>query len=132
MDYLLRTKLSKNLKWILHMIHISSSDPCILKKDSYSVDPMVIRDAAKATALREIDSQKKQFSSLTIMADWKSEEWTYRTLGKKASARPSLHQPIGQDHKYEMRQLNLFRQMVKLGKWIVVCWPLCVSNTLFP
>jgi len=95
MDYLLRTKLSKNLKWMLHMIHVSSSDPCILKKDSCSVDPMVIRDAANATALREIDSQKKQFSSLAIMADWESKEWTYRTLGKKAFTRPSLYQPIG-------------------------------------
>lgn len=74
------------------MIHISSSDPCILKRDSHSVDPMVIRDAANATALREIDSQKRQFSSLAIMADWKSEEWTYRTLGKPSQkCQRSLH-----------------------------------------
>ena len=53
---------------------------------------MVIRDAANATALREIDSQKRQFSSLAIMADWKSEEWTYRTLGKPSQkCQRSLH-----------------------------------------
>jgi len=91
----IENKALQKLEVNAHMIHISSFDPCILKKDSYSVDPIVIRDTANATALREIDSQKKEFSSLAIMADWKSEGWTYRTLGKKAFTRPSLHQPIG-------------------------------------
>ena len=50
------------------------------------LDPLVtpaseIRRAAKATALREIDSQREQFRPLAIMADWDSKERTYRTFG---------------------------------------------------
>jgi isoleucyl-tRNA synthetase len=56
-------------------------DSALLKKDSRSVDPTVIREAANATALREIEAQKRQFLSLSVMADWSSGEWTYRTLG---------------------------------------------------
>lgn len=40
-----------------------------------------IRRAAKATALREINSQREQFRLLGIMADWDSKERTYRTFG---------------------------------------------------
>ena len=40
-----------------------------------------IRRAAKATAIREINSQREQFRPLAIMADWDSRERTYRTLG---------------------------------------------------
>jgi hypothetical protein len=40
-----------------------------------------IRRAAKATALREINSQREQFRPLGIMADWDSNERTYRTFG---------------------------------------------------
>ncbi|KAF5350978.1 hypothetical protein D9756_008391 [Leucocoprinus leucothites] len=69
-----------------------------LKKDARSADPTVIREAANATALREINSQKSQFLSLSVMADWDSDGWTYRTL----------------DHEYEMRQLSVFQMMVKL------------------
>lgn len=42
---------------------------------------VVIRKAAEETALREIDSQKEQFRSLAIMANWDSKDQTYRTLG---------------------------------------------------
>ena len=50
------------------------------------LDPLVnpaseIRRAAKATALREINSQREQFRLLGIMADWDSKESTYRTFG---------------------------------------------------
>lgn len=50
------------------------------KKDSMMLPANKIRDAAKATAIREIASQKAQFRKFGIMADW-SPESTYRTLG---------------------------------------------------
>ena len=50
------------------------------------LDPLItpaseIRRAARATALREINSQREQFRQLGIMADWDSKEKTYRTFG---------------------------------------------------
>ncbi|KAG2003298.1 isoleucyl-tRNA synthetase [Coprinopsis cinerea AmutBmut pab1-1] len=64
-----------------------------------SYPPEKIREAARATALREVDSQKDQFRPLGVMADWNSAQNTYRTL----------------DHDYEIRQLRIFQQMVAKG-----------------
>lgn len=61
------------------------------KKDSCSVDPATIRQAANATALREIASQKKQFWSFGVMADWDSNEATYRTLGELSHNTSQIH-----------------------------------------
>ncbi|KAF9447135.1 isoleucyl-tRNA synthetase [Macrolepiota fuliginosa MF-IS2] len=85
--------------WDCHGLPIENKALQELGKDSRSVDPAMIRQAANATALREIASQKKQFWSLGVMADWDSKEATYRTL----------------DHKYEMRQLRIFQKMVERG-----------------
>ena len=58
------------------------NNQCLLFQRSFSaLSPGEIRNAARDTALREISSQKSQFQSLGIMADWSSEERTYRTLG---------------------------------------------------
>ncbi|KXN89152.1 Isoleucine--tRNA ligase [Leucoagaricus sp. SymC.cos] len=85
--------------WDCHGLPIENKALQELGKDSRSVGPTLVRKVANATALREVDSQKKQFLSLSVMADWHSDEWTYRTL----------------DHKYEMYQLGLFQKMVELG-----------------
>jgi isoleucyl-tRNA synthetase len=53
----------------------------IIQLSPHDTPVVVIRKSAEATALREIDSQKEQFRSLAIMADWDSKEHTYRTLG---------------------------------------------------
>jgi isoleucyl-tRNA synthetase len=73
---------------------LKDSAVCLLSFSSLSIhslifeqlDPLVtpaseIRRAARATALREIDSQREQFRQLGIMADWDSKERTYRTIG---------------------------------------------------
>ena len=49
--------------------------------DSLVTPASEIRRAAKETALREINSQREQFRSLGIMANWDSKERTYRTFG---------------------------------------------------
>jgi isoleucyl-tRNA synthetase len=54
----------------------------LAKQDSVTAPPNVIRAAAKATATREIESQKAQFRHFGIMADWSAES-TYRTLGTR-------------------------------------------------
>lgn len=79
-DFLLRTKPYRSWVYvvtylnIVHMIHVRQ------KQDSLTVTPSTIREAAEATAKREIESQKAQFRHFGIMADW-SPEFTYRTLG---------------------------------------------------
>ncbi|XP_006463993.1 hypothetical protein AGABI2DRAFT_187407 [Agaricus bisporus var. bisporus H97] len=85
--------------WDCHGLPIENKALQELGKDSRSVDPTTIREAANTTALREISSQKSQFWSFGVMADWGSSEATYRTL----------------DHNYEMRQLRIFRKMVEKG-----------------
>ncbi|TIA88828.1 hypothetical protein E3P99_02380 [Wallemia hederae] len=59
--------------------------------------PTQVRHAARATALSSIETQKKEFAALAILADMGSDKSTYRTL----------------DHSYEMRQLRLFTQLVR-------------------
>lgn len=79
------------------------SPPCsflkFAKKDSSIVSPSIIREAAHAVAIREIASQKEQFRNFGIMANWGSNESTYRTL----------------DHSYEIRQLRIFEKIVNKG-----------------
>lgn len=70
-----------------------------IKRSPLDTPASVIRKAAKDTALREIDSQRMQFRPLAVMADWDSQERTYRTL----------------DRHYEIRQLRIFQKMVEKG-----------------
>lgn len=63
-------------------LNYSVSLPEPLKKDSRSADAATIRQAANATALREVVSQMEQFWFLGVMADWNSKKATYRTLGE--------------------------------------------------
>ena len=58
-----------------------------LQLSPHDTPPVVIREAARTTALKEMDSQKEQFRALGIMADWDSKVNTYRTLG---ALNPSL------------------------------------------
>ncbi|KAH8830160.1 tRNA synthetases class I-domain-containing protein [Flagelloscypha sp. PMI_526] len=61
-------------------------------EDSRNTSPEVIRTSAEKTG-------KSQFKQFGIMANWDSQESTYRTI----------------DHDYEMRQLHVFKQMVEQG-----------------
>ncbi|KAJ8083181.1 isoleucine-tRNA ligase [Marasmius tenuissimus] len=85
--------------WDCHGLPIENKALKELGKDSVAVSPNVIRSAANNTATREIASQKAQFQEFGIMADWGSDSSTYRTL----------------DHRYEMRQLQIFKKMVEKG-----------------
>ncbi|KAE9386150.1 isoleucyl-tRNA synthetase [Gymnopus androsaceus JB14] len=85
--------------WDCHGLPIENKALQELKQDSANVPSSIIRATAHAVATREIASQKEQFRQFGIMADWDSNESTYRTL----------------DHSYEMRQLRIFEQMVNNG-----------------
>ena len=88
-----------------------------LQLSPHDTPPVVIREAAKSTALSQIDSQKEQFRSLGIMADWDSKENTYRTLGARILPLLKcrcLHTYFSDRH-YEMRQLRIFQNMVANG-----------------
>ncbi|KAJ7173766.1 tRNA synthetases class I-domain-containing protein [Mycena filopes] len=84
--------------WDCHGLPIENKALQELGEDSASLPPLAIRRAAHETALREINTQKEQFQRLGIMADW-SDETTYRTI----------------DHSFQMRQLQIFRDMVENG-----------------
>ncbi|KAH6900891.1 isoleucyl-tRNA synthetase [Coprinopsis sp. MPI-PUGE-AT-0042] len=85
--------------WDCHGLPIENKTLKELKADATQLPPGEIRDAARKTALREVESQKAQFRTLGVMADWDSHDRTYRTL----------------DHDYEMRQLRIFQKMVANG-----------------
>ncbi|KAF5369061.1 hypothetical protein D9758_002922 [Tetrapyrgos nigripes] len=84
--------------WDCHGLPIENKALQELGKDSLSIPASTIRAAAHQTAVREVESQKKQFYEFGIMADFSTES-TYRTL----------------DHSYEMRQLRIFQTMVEKG-----------------
>ncbi|KAH7882347.1 tRNA synthetases class I-domain-containing protein [Phlebopus sp. FC_14] len=84
--------------WDCHGLPIENKALQDLKKDPQSLPPSSIREAAKATAQREMKIQQEEFKQFGILADW-SPESTYRTL----------------DHSYELRQLRIFQQMVSKG-----------------
>ncbi|EAU81428.2 isoleucyl-tRNA synthetase [Coprinopsis cinerea okayama7 len=85
--------------WDCHGLPIENKTLKELNTSASQLPPEKIREAARATALREVDSQKDQFRPLGVMADWNSAQNTYRTL----------------DHDYEIRQLRIFQQMVAKG-----------------
>ncbi|EDR09531.1 uncharacterized protein LACBIDRAFT_318681 [Laccaria bicolor S238N-H82] len=85
--------------WDCHGLPIENKALQDLNRSFSALSSGDIRSAARDTALREISSQQSQFQALGIMADWDSEEGTYRTL----------------DHSYEMRQLRIFQKMVEKG-----------------
>ncbi|KAH7926232.1 isoleucyl-tRNA synthetase [Leucogyrophana mollusca] len=84
--------------WDCHGLPIENKALQELGKDVLSLPANTIRSAAKATAEREMQTQKEEFEQFGIMADW-SPETTYRTL----------------DHQYEVRQLRIFQKMVENG-----------------
>ncbi|ESK91771.1 isoleucyl-trna synthetase [Moniliophthora roreri MCA 2997] len=85
--------------WDCHGLPIENKALQELGKDSKSLPPSTIREAARNTATREIASQKAQFQDFGIMANWHNDSATYRTL----------------DHRYEIRQLRIFQKMVEKG-----------------
>ncbi|KAF7300647.1 hypothetical protein HMN09_00950200 [Mycena chlorophos] len=89
-------RVKYNPGWDCHGLPIENKALKELGADSSSLSPLVIRQAAHKTALREVENQKSQFQLLGIMADW-STETTYRTI----------------DHEYQMRQLRIFQSMVE-------------------
>jgi len=62
--------------------------------DAKTLDPVLVREAARETAMEGIKLQINQFQRLAILTDW---EKPWRTL----------------DHDYEIKQLQLFGEMVK-------------------
>jgi isoleucyl-tRNA synthetase len=88
-----------------------------LQLSPHDTPAVVIREAAKSTALSEVESQKEQFRSLGIMADWDSMENTYRTLGAYIVPKATMFTYIYSltDRHYEMRQLRIFQKMVANG-----------------
>jgi isoleucyl-tRNA synthetase len=80
MVFPLRIKLYKSWVYVASGLQVFHTSNISRKQDSFTASPSTIRDAAKATAKREIESQKAQFRHFSIMADW-SPESTYRTLG---------------------------------------------------
>uniref|UniRef100_U9TV65 isoleucine--tRNA ligase n=1 Tax=Rhizophagus irregularis (strain DAOM 181602 / DAOM 197198 / MUCL 43194) TaxID=747089 RepID=U9TV65_RHIID len=64
--------------------------------DKSSLTPLQIRDVAKKSALEALEIQRKEFISWGIMGDWEN---PYRTL----------------DKEYEVRQLQVFHNMMKKG-----------------
>lgn len=67
------------------------------KKDVSTVlSPTEIRTIARKHALEAIEDQMKSFKSFAVMADWENR---YQTL----------------NHDYEVRQLELFKEMMKRG-----------------
>ena len=78
-----RKQSFKGIGGVLNFLSIILSTHSLMFEQ---LDPLVtpaseIRRVAKATALREINSQREQFRPLGIMADWDSKERTYRTFG---------------------------------------------------
>ncbi|KDR72627.1 hypothetical protein GALMADRAFT_73804 [Galerina marginata CBS 339.88] len=86
--------------WDCHGLPIENKAMKEMKRSPLDTPASVIRTGAKATALREIDSQREQFRPLAVMADWHSKDRTYRTL----------------DRPYEIRQLRIFQKMVEKGQ----------------
>ncbi|KDQ10334.1 hypothetical protein BOTBODRAFT_494107 [Botryobasidium botryosum FD-172 SS1] len=84
--------------WDCHGLPIENKAIQGLKADLQTLAPGKIQAAAKRTAEREMEIQKSEFLQFGIMADW-TKEGTYRTM----------------DHNYEIRQLRIFREMVKQG-----------------
>jgi isoleucyl-tRNA synthetase len=68
-----------------------------LKADHREMTPMEVRRLARKTAEEAIVVQKGEFEQFGLMCDWKH---VYRTF----------------DIEYEIRQLEVFRQMVKNGQ----------------
>ncbi|KIJ34831.1 hypothetical protein M422DRAFT_233237 [Sphaerobolus stellatus SS14] len=85
--------------WDCHGLPIENKALQKLKTTHHSVPAEQIRKVAKETAEYEISVQKAEFRKLGVMADWDGEGGTYRTL----------------DHKYEIRQLRVFQELVKKG-----------------
>ncbi|KAI0071530.1 isoleucyl-tRNA synthetase [Panus rudis PR-1116 ss-1] len=84
--------------WDCHGLPIENKVLKELGKELHEVTPVTIRAEAEKYAKSQVASQLGQFRELGIMADW-SPEFTYRTM----------------DHEYEMRQLQIFQEMVKRG-----------------
>ena len=114
----------------LGILTILITCPLIFEQLNPLVTPALdIRRAAKETALREIDSQREQFRSLAIMADWDSKERTYRTLGMCRYYKFlcfTYHSTFffkKKDHHYIIRQLRIFQKMVEKGLFLRLPFP---------
>ncbi|KAI9258793.1 Isoleucyl-tRNA synthetase [Phascolomyces articulosus] len=82
--------------WDCHGLPIELKALEAIRQKGSELSAVQIRQIARKRALSEIEKQKKSFKSWGVMGDW---EHPYRTL----------------DKDYEIRQLRVFREMMKRG-----------------
>ncbi|KAI8141829.1 tRNA synthetases class I-domain-containing protein [Fennellomyces sp. T-0311] len=82
--------------WDCHGLPIELKALEAIRQKGSALSATEIRQLARKRALSEIDKQKKSFMSWGVMGDW---DKPYRTL----------------DKDYEIRQLRVFREMMKRG-----------------
>ncbi|KAI9492549.1 isoleucyl-tRNA synthetase [Zychaea mexicana] len=82
--------------WDCHGLPIELKALEAIRQKGSELSATEIRQLARKRALSEIEKQKKSFKSWSVMGDWNK---PYRTL----------------DKDYEIRQLRVFREMMKRG-----------------
>ncbi|ORY90370.1 isoleucyl-tRNA synthetase [Syncephalastrum racemosum] len=82
--------------WDCHGLPIELKALEQIRKKGTELSAKEVRQLARARALSEIEKQKQSFKSWAVMGDW---DRPYRTL----------------DRDYEIRQLRVFRDMMKRG-----------------
>ncbi|KAI7851172.1 tRNA synthetases class I-domain-containing protein [Circinella umbellata] len=82
--------------WDCHGLPIELKALEAIRQKGSELSAKEIRQLARKRALSEIEKQKKDFKSWSVMGDW---DKPYRTL----------------DRDYEIRQLRVFREMMKRG-----------------
>lgn len=96
-------------------------DPAAVLANSSDMTPAQIRDLAKNLASETIESQKKTFKSWGIIGDWDN---AWKTMGRYV---PLLRLRVCEiyltsilvDKDYEIRQLEVFKEMLKKGSIIM-------------
>jgi isoleucyl-tRNA synthetase len=83
--------------WDCHGLPIEIKALQALRVEHGAISPVAVRAAAQQLAERTIKEQMEGFREWAVLGDWKN---AYKTM----------------DHGFEMRQLEIFKQMVEKGK----------------
>lgn len=86
--------------WDCHGLPIEVKALQALKKSHENLSPLEIRKAARKLAAKTVEEQKAGFREWAVMGDW---DGAYKTM----------------DKDYELRQLQVFKNMVAKG---IACW----------